>query len=172
MIARESGADGVLAPRWCDVETIARWACETSELDVRDALGKLQTEGLVTGSLRDGLAIDPEIWSDYVNERLRKRLKRERTVRDEIAPAATAGPTSCGQCKDGMLYRDDGRFERCCSCPRGRELARAVYATRQGERDSAARRSADTARRSEKPAPTPIQHELDGMLRRRKAGGE
>jgi hypothetical protein len=172
MIARESGADGRLAPRWCDVETIARWACESSMLDVREAIGALMIEKIVTGSLQDGLTIAPDLWADYVNERLRKRLQREsktRTATEEIS----AGPEkSCSHCTDGMLLRENGRFAKCCTCPRGRELAGLVYAQREGEREAERRRKADTAERSTTAQPSGIQQELDGVLGRRKAGGD
>jgi len=169
MVARESGADGHLAPRWCDIETIARWACETSELDVRDSLAKLQLEGAISGSLAEGLTIAPDLWCDYVNERLRKRLIRDKAVRADVEPAAA--PVTCAECDDGMIKNSEGRYVKCCSCPRGRELARAVWATRQGERDSEARRSAEPERTGTG-LPSGIQQELDGIIGRRKAGGE
>lgn len=170
LIAREAGADGFLAPRWCDVDTIKRWACESSDLDVREALGALAVEGLVTGSLQDGLQIDPELWGDYVNERLRKRLARESKERKS---ATTAGPAqACSRCNDGMICRPDGSYIKCCACPRGRELARLVAMTREGERESARRKAMDTGQRSSTGLPTGIQGELDGIIGRRKAAND
>lgn len=170
MVARESGADGSLAPRWCDLETITRWACEDNQADVRDAIASLLVEGAVSGSLQAGLTIASDLWADYVNERLRKRLGREQLVK-QAAGISTSPAACCGTCTDGMHLNADGSYGKCCDCPRGREIARVVHAVREGERESEARRAADTGPRGG--GPRPVQQILDGMgSRRRKASGD
>ncbi len=170
MVAREAGADGSLAPRWCDLETITRWACEENQSDVHDAIASLLVEGALTGSLAVGLTIEPDLWADYANERLRKRLGREREAKQ--ASATGTGPAPCcSTCRDGMHYHPNGDYAKCCECPRGREIARLVYAVREGERESEARKADDVGRRGG--GPRAIQETLKGMGgRRRRAAGD
>jgi len=89
LAAKRRGADGHLAPLWCRVDVIGRVACEENPQDVADAIGALLATEALAGSWERGLTIAPDLWVQFVGERMRHRLKREAAL-DEQAQAETA----------------------------------------------------------------------------------